>query len=169
VGRLRAVTTLHGLALLALACRPGTAGDTDRDRSGSVPAADSGFTAVAESAWVNVTGTILIGFHPVVTNEQLEKDEDLAAALDDFAYHIGTAMDSLTAAGATVHYRGGDTVWMRSGAARWRFVRSRDSADIGYVFTDSLRRLAPVYGVRTHQDLIEFVHEFRRTGAVRSR
>jgi hypothetical protein len=155
--------------LLSAACGSGTTDDAAIRESGAVPIVDSGLATVAESVWVNVTGPTLIGFHPVVTNEQLEKDEDLAAALDDFAYHIGTAMDSLTAAGATVHYRGGDTVWMRSGAARWRFVRSRDSADIGYVFTDSLRRLAPVYGVRTYQDLIEFVHEFRRTGAVRSR
>ena len=130
---------------------------------------DSGFASVADSDWVDVKGPTLIGFHPIRTNEQLERDADLATVLDDFAYHIGTAMDSLIAAGFTVHYRGGDSVFMRSGANRWRFVRPADSADVGYVFTDTAGRQAIAYGVRTYVDLIEYVHEFKRTGQLRAR
>ena len=130
---------------------------------------DSGFAAVADSVWVDVKGPTLIGFHPIRTNEQLERDADLATVLDDFAYHIGTAMDSLIAAGFTVHYRGGDTVFMRSGGNRWRFVRQADSADVGYIFTDAVGRQAIAYGVRTYVDLIEYVHEFKRAGQLRSR
>lgn len=122
---------------------------------------DSGFTSVPDSAWVTVTGLTLIGFHPMATNEQLQRDDDLATMLDDFAYHIGTAMDSLTAAGAAVHYRGGDTLWTRVGANRWRFVRPPDSAAVGYLLTDETGRRTVIYGVRTYVDLLAHVREFR--------
>ena len=78
-------------------------------------------------------------------------------------------MDSLYAAGFTVHYRGGDTLWLRTTSARWRFVRPTDSSDVGYVMTDSTRQMAPIYGVRGYVDLIEYAHEFKRTGTVRPR
>lgn len=130
---------------------------------------DSGFAAVSDSEWVDVTGPTLIGFYPIRTNEQLEKNEGLATALDDFAYHIGTAMDSLYAQGFTVHYRGGDTVWLRTPERRWQFIRNGDSADVGYVMTDTARNLAIMYGVRGYVDLIEYAREFRSTGRLRSR
>lgn len=135
----------------------------------SLPSVDSGFASVADSQWVVVNGPTLIGFYPIRTNEQLERDSDLATALDDFAYHIGTAMDSLYAAGFEVHYRGGDTLWLRTASARWRFVRPADSSDVGYVMADSARNMAPIYGVRGYVDLIEYAHEFKRTGMVRPR
>src|SRR5688500_5056632 len=116
-------------------------------------AIDSGFASVADSASVVVTGPTLVGFFPIRTNEQLERDSGLATALDDFAYHIGTAMDSLYAAGFTVHYRGGDTLWLRTTTDRWRFVRPTDSSDVGYVMTDSERNMASIYGVRGYVDL----------------
>jgi hypothetical protein len=130
---------------------------------------DSMFAVVADSEWVDVRGLTLVGFYPVRTNEQLEKDEGLATALDDFAYHIGTAMDSLIAIGVTVHYRGGDTLWFRTPSHRWRFVRSSDSAEVGYVFVDTTRNSAPLYGVRGYVDLIEYAREFKTTGQVRPR
>lgn len=166
-------TLLIALALaIALACRsgePDRAAVADSAPASALPVVDSGFAGVAESSWVNVKGLNLVGFYPIRTNDQLEKDRDLASALDEFSYHIGTAMDSLIAAGFTVDYRGGDTVWMRNDADRWRFVRPPDSSDVGYVFTDSLRRVVPIYGVRMYMDLIEYVHEFRRTGQIRPR
>lgn len=142
------------------------------DTAVSVPTAsvaDSGFSRVADSAWVDVTGLTLVGFHPTTTNEQLERDQDLATVLDDFAYHIGTAMDSLIALGVTVQYRAGDTVWMRSDRTRRVFVRAADSANVGYVLTDATGNSAILYGVRTYVDLIEYVHEFKSTGRVRPR
>jgi hypothetical protein len=155
-----------------LACRspePDHVAAIDSAPANASPVVDTGFATVAESAWVNVKGFNLIGFYPIRTNDQLEKDADLATVLDDFAYHIGTAMDSLIAEGFTVDYRGGDTLWMRTGTDRWRFVRPTDSSDVGYVFTDSLGRVTAVYGVRTYMDLIEYVHEYRRTGQIRPR
>ena len=149
-----------------VACTPTAADRATTADTGRVPVIDSGFAAVAESAWVDVSGVTMIGFYPIATNEQLEKDQDLAAALDDFAYHIGTAMDSLIAAGATVHYRGGDTLWLRSGPRRWRFSRNADSSDIGYFFTDTTARSVALYGVRGFTELTAYVHEFRRTGRI---
>jgi hypothetical protein len=130
---------------------------------------DSGFTTVSDSEWVDVKGPTLIGFYPIRTNQQLEKDEGLATALDDFAYHIGTAMDSLYAQGFTVHYRGGDTLWLRTPTHRWRFVRDADSADVGYLWSDSSRNMATLYGVRGYVDLIGYAREFRTTRKVRPR
>lgn len=156
------------LLLAAFAC--GREGVTNDSATTMVPPpVDSGFAAVSDSEWVEIKGPTLIGFYPVRTNEQLERDAGLATALDDFAYHIGTAMDSLYAAGFTVHYRGGDTLWLRTATARWRFVRPADSAEVGYVMSDSARNMSVMYGVRTYVDLIEYAHEFKRTGQVRPR
>ena len=156
------------LAVLSTSCRSeNTAADVVDTTL--APSVDSGFSAVAESIWVDIKGPTLVGFYPVRTNEQLEKDEGLASALDDFAYHIGTAMDSLYAQGFTVHYRGGDTLWLRTPSQRWRFVRDVDSAEVGYVMSDTARNMAVLYGVRGYVDLIELAHEFRSTGRLRPR
>ena len=164
----RRIDVIGLLFLTAFAC--GREGVTeDSATTVSSPPIDSGFTSVSDSVWVDVNGLTLVGFYPIRTNDQLEKDADLATTLDDFSYHLGTAMDSLTAAGFTIHYRGGDTLWLRSASARWRFVRPPDSADVGYVMSDSARNMAVMYGVRTYVDLIEYAHEFKRTGQVRSR
>jgi len=141
--------------LISAEGRPGAVGAT----------ADSEFAAVPESVWVEVRGPTLVAFYPLKSNAELEADPALAGALDDLAYHIGTAMDSLHAAGYGVEYCSGDTVWMRAGNLRSRFVRSPDSADVGYVFTDTTGRRAVIYGVRTYLDLVEYAREFKRAGA----
>ena len=157
------------LVLLAVACRGQSATTDKADTATRTAFVDSGFATVSDSAWVDVKGPTLVGFHPIATNEQLEKDEGLATALDDLAYHIGTAMDSLYAQGFTVHYRAGDTVWLRTPTHRWRFVRDADSAEVGYVWSDSSRNMATLYGVRGYVDLIEYAREFRATGTIRPR
>lgn len=155
--------------LVASACQP----RRDDDARASEPAlnatADAEFATVPDSAWVTVSGLTLVGFYPNRSNEQLERDADFATVLDDFSYHLGTAMDSLQAAGVAVHLRAGDTLWLRTGTDRWRFARPADSADVGYVFADTLLRRTVIYGVRTYTDLVEYAHEFRRTGKVSPR
>ena len=164
----RRIDVIRVLLLTALACGRESK-TTDSATAAPSPSVDSAFASVSDSVWVDVKGPTLVGFYPVRTNEQLERDSGLATALDDFSYHIGTALDSLQAAGFTVHYRGGDTLWLRSGASRWRFVRSADSADVGYAMADPARNMSVMYGVRTYVDLIEYAHEFKRTGRVRPR
>lgn len=133
--------------------------------SAKPPLVSPEFSAVPESVWVEVRGPTLVAFYPLMSNAELEADPALAGALDDLAYHIGTAMDSLHAAGYGVEYCSGDTVWMRTGTVRSRFVRSPDSAAVGYVFTDTTGRRAVIYRVLTHLDLVEYAHEFKRAGA----
>lgn len=157
------------VTLCAAACEPAVPGAATPEPAAVAVTIDSGFTTVAESAWVAVDGPTLVGFYPVVSNERLEADEGLSTALDDFSYHIGTAMDSLMAAGFTVQYRGGDTVWLRARNKRTRVVRATDSATVGYVFADALGRRAVIYGVRGYTDLVEYAHEFKRTGTLRPR
>jgi hypothetical protein len=167
--------TTRGAAFAAalLACSGGTPDARDETAAEPAPAPaeptiviDSGraFEGVPDSVWISVSGNLLVAFHPVVSNDSLE-----AAALDDLAYHIGTAMDSLYAAGFTVTYQGGDTVWLRLPHERVQVIRNADSADVGYVFADSLGRRVVLYGVRGYTDLIAYAHEFRRTGTIRPR
>lgn len=156
--------TIAGALCLGVACEPAGPG------SGSIPASiESAFLVVPDSAWISVDGPTLIAFHPVVSNDSLEADEDLASALDDLAYHMAGVMDSLEAIGFRFAYRGGDTVWLRTGARRDRVIRHPDSGEIGYVFADTAGRSAIVYRVRTSDGLLEFGHEFRVTGGIRPR
>jgi hypothetical protein len=141
-------------------------GDGDAAPTAALTSPASAPAAEADSSWIVVTKPTIIAFHPLATNAQLEADEGLATALDDLAFHLGSAMDSLVARGFAVRYQPGDTVKLRSAAAPFAFVRQRDSADVGYVFADSLGRRAVVYGVRTHLDLIAYADAFRKTGTL---
>lgn len=151
------------------ACKPAAPGGATPEVATAAPAADSSFAGAPDSAWVTVKGPTLVGFYPVMSNAQIEADEGMATALDDFSYHLGTAMDSLLAVGFTMHYRGGDTLWLRTDKAASRFVRAADSATIGYLFADTLGRRAVVYGVRTYVDLVEYAREFKATGMLKAR
>lgn len=155
------------LALCTTACEPAVptpAASTPATQP--APPADT-FATVPDSTWIDVNGPTLIGLYPVMSNEQLEKDEGLATALDDFSFHLGTAQDSLKAAGFTVHLHGGDTLWLRTRAERTRVVRAADSSEVGYLFADTLLHRVFVYGVRGHTELVAYAHEFRRTGTLK--
>ncbi len=75
---------------------------------------------------------------------------------------MGAAQDSLEAVGFTVQLRGGDTLWLRTGAQRACVVRASDSATVGYLFADTLRHRDFVYCVRDNMDLVAYAHEFKR-------
>lgn len=108
---------------------------------------------------------MLIAFHPSVSNEQIEADEDLATVLDDLAFHVGSAMDGLAAAGVSVHYHAGDTVRLVAPTPTvW--VRPADSADVGFLFVDAGGNRAAVFGVRTNVELVELATAFARAGRV---
>ncbi|HEU4569745.1 MAG TPA: hypothetical protein VFS07_04180 [Gemmatimonadales bacterium] len=148
-----AAVAAAALALATLGC----GGPSPRQEEAAAPAPDS--------TWIRVTGPTLIAFHPRVTDAELEADEALATALDDLAYHIGSAMDSLTAAGVTVRYQPGDSLKLLA-PAPLVWVRDADSADVGYLFVDTLGHRAPLYGVRTNIELIELARAFVRTGGL---
>jgi hypothetical protein len=148
--------------VLTAACRGGPRTESVADTASARADAGADFDAVADSAWISVAGPTIIGFYPIRSNEELERDEDLATVLDDFSYHIGTALDSLTAAGVVVQYQGGDTIWLRSGERRWRFTRAPDSAEVGYLLADATGWQSVSYGLRSYPELYEFADLLRR-------
>ena len=109
---------------------------------------------VPDSAWISVTGPTIVGFFPLVSDAEIERNEDLAMALDNVAYHLGTATDSLEAQGFAVTMRAGDTLWFRNGDRRWVFARAGDSSDVGYYLTAPDQRSLTLYGLHTHVDLV---------------
>lgn len=169
----RAVARRLSGVILALLCSAACDGSGReghaRQLTLAAAAREAEFASAPDSAWVAVYGPTLVAFHPVVSNDSLAADPALAAALDDLSYHIGTAMDSLNAAGFTVHYRGGDTLWVRTGGVRTRIVRSRDSATVGYLFADAMGHQVVIYGVRGYTDLVAYAHEFKRTGMLKAK
>jgi hypothetical protein len=119
--------------------------------------------SAADSTWIRIERPTIVAFHPIATNDQIDADEDLATALDDLAFHLGSAMDSLTSLGVAVQYQAGDSVKLLLPAASvW--TRPADSADIGYLFADRRGNRATVFGVRGSAELIEFAREFAATG-----
>lgn len=125
------------------------------------------FVTVPDFAWIDIAGPTLIGLYPVVSNEEIEKDEGLAGALDDSSFHPGTAQDSLKAAGFAVGPHSGDTLWLRTHTDRSRVVRVADRSTGGCLSADTLLRRVFVYGVRGGTDLVAYAHEFKRTGTVK--
>ena len=158
-----ATTACYGVAERQLPAAG--AGDSAPAQVATIPSAAA--AEAPDSTWIVVAQPTIVAFHPLATNEQLEADEGLASALDDLAFHLGTAMDSLVARGVAVRYQPGDTVkLLATAAAPYVFVRDRDSADVGYVFADAAGRRAIIYGVRSHFDLIGYADTFRRTGTL---
>jgi len=161
---------LAGALCLVVACEPAVPVHEQVEVPSTDPStAELALLAAPDSVWVSVDGPTLVAFHPNVSNDSLEADEDLATALDDLAYHISSAMDSLRAAGFSQEYRGGDTLWLRTGAQRALAVRDQDSASVGYLFADTGGRRMAVYGVRTSTELIAIAQEFLLTSNLRPR
>ena len=116
-----------------------------------------------DSPVIEVVQPTLIGFHPLVSDSMLERDENLATVLDDFGYHLSSAMDSLRAQGFVVDTRITDTLYFRSAGRSWSWVRADDSARVGYVLTMPSGQVRTIYGVRTNIDLITVADSFART------
>ena len=123
-----------------------------RARSDSAPANDSGL--------VHIQGPTLVAFYPQVTQAQIDSSEDLATVLDDFSYHLSTAMDSLRALGITVEDRPTGRLQLLDGGRRRQFLPAKDSADVGYVFLAPGQAEKVYYGVMTNADLVEAAHAY---------
>lgn len=132
------------------------------NETGSSPSAADSFPTLAESAWVDVKMPSIIGFFPNVTKEQLRTDADLAELLDHFTFNMGIATDSLEARGFRVDMRPGDTLWLRTATARWRFVRDADSSLAGFYFVMPDGRHAVHYGTGVDISLVASATEFLR-------
>jgi Domain of unknown function (DU1801) len=126
-----------------------------------VVVADS-FAGVPDSVWIDVKGPTMVGFFRPATNAELERDGGLAALLDQFAYNLGIATDSLQAHGFAVTMQAGDTLWLRTTARRWRFVRDADSSTVGFYVTSVDGRQQVRYGPAAEFSLVEYADAFLR-------
>jgi hypothetical protein len=140
--------------VFAAACGGNTA---DTVLSDAAPV-DSGFARSPDSAWVSVDGPTLVAFYPGTPSDSASKE--LATALDDLSFHMSAAFDSLTAAGYAVQYRKGDTLWLRVGTGRARFIRAPERTAVGYLFANADGVQKAVYGVRTSAELLSIAREF---------
>jgi hypothetical protein len=159
-------TLACGMGLLWLAACEKTPPHSETD-SRSLRAPVDSFATVADSAWVDVKVPSIIGFFPIVTKEQLRTDADLAELLDHFTFNLGIATDSLTARGFHVDMRGGDTLWLRTTAARWRFARDTDSSRVGFYFVMPDGRRMVHYGSGVDINLVAAAETFARPGGRR--
>ena len=125
------------------------------------PAIDS-ISAVPDSAWIDVQGPTVIGFFPRVSDDRLGRDQDLAELLDHFSFNLGIATDSLEAHGFRVTMRSGDTLWLRARERKWRFVRSADSALVGFYFALPDGRDLVYYGSGAEINLVAHAKAFLR-------
>jgi hypothetical protein len=157
------------VALCAAGCEPAVPDLAKSKPATATASVDSGFATVTESDWVTVSGPTLIGFYPLGSKAPAERDEGLSTALDDFSFHLSTAGDSLKAAGFAVELRGGDTLWLRTASDRARIIRAPDSSTIGYLFADTLRHRVILYGVRSNVELVDYAHQFKRSGTLSPR
>ena len=123
-----------------------------RAKPDSAPASDSGL--------VHIQGPTLVAFYPQVTQAQIDSSEDLATVLDDFSYHLSTAMDSLRLLGITVDDRPTGRLQLLDGGRRRQFLPAKDSADVGYVFLAPGRADRVYYGVMTNADLVAAAHAY---------
>lgn len=153
------------LLVLALAAACGRR-TSDTMVADSAPV-DSGFAQSPDSAWVSVDGPTLVAFYPATPKDSTPPD--IATALDDLTQQLGQAFDSLTTAGYAVQYRTGDTLWLRVGAGRARFIRSPEQSAIGYLFANASGAQAAVYGVRTSTELLTIAREFAASGTIADR
>jgi hypothetical protein len=145
------------ISLVALACT--------HDRSpvgGRQPAESATSTrrSVPDSMAVHADGPTLIAFSPVVTQAQVDSSEDLATVLDDFAYYLGAAQDSLHALGFKIVDVPYGTIHLFDKSGSRNITPARDSADVGYVFVAPGRPDRVFYGVMTNMDLAEAGHRF---------
>ncbi len=125
-------------------------------------AVSDSFAGVPDSVWIDVQGPTMVGFFRPATNAELEQDGSLAALLDQFAYNLGIATDSLHAHGFTVTMAAGDTLWLRTTTRRWRFVRDADSSTVGFYVTSTDGRQEVRYGPAAEFSLVEYADAFLR-------
>ena len=144
------------MSLVAAACSNGPATRAAR------PTDSSGLLrrSVPDSELVPLRGPTLIAFFPRVTQAQVDSSEDLATVLDDFAYHLSAARDSLLALGFVIVERPHGPLVVVEGSRSRDIIPATDSADVGYVFVAPGRREQVLYGVRTNTDLIEAARTF---------
>jgi hypothetical protein len=146
---------VRSLAVALVGCSDG--GHSSRLASESASAHVS--SAQRDSTWVDVRGPTLIAFvGPTSTADS--GNADLAEALGDFSYHLGTADSSLRSLGFRITVLESRRFYVVRGARVDTFTVPKDSADIGYYLVAPARAPAVSYGVQTNSDLIDAARHY---------
>ena len=150
----------HSLAIALVAC--GDGGHTSRLTSESASGHLS--SAQRDSTWVEVGGPTLIAFvGPASTADS--GNPDLAEALGDFSYHLGTASSNLRDLGFRVMVVESSRFFVVRGARVDTFTVPKDGADIGYYLVAPGRTPVVSYGVQTNGDLIDAARQYLQVKA----
>jgi hypothetical protein len=157
------------LLLVVVACdrRPGNAAVDSVRASAPVVIRRPDSPALVDSTTVLVQGPVLVAFYPAASQEAVDSSEDLATVIDDFSYHLSTAMDSLRALGITVTERPVGQIRLSEGGRAREFLPAKDSADVGYLFVIPGQPDRVQYGVMTNSDLVDAARHY--LGARRQR
>ena len=146
---------IAGMALVACADAPPPPVRADPAR----PAVASP-AIVRDSTWVEVTGPTLIAFYPPGASTAIDAGDDEATALDDFGYHLASAIDSLRALGVRVESVGSRVLHVVQGGRTTVFTVPRDSADIGYYLVAPGQAPVVYHGVMADVDLIDAAQRY---------
>jgi pimeloyl-ACP methyl ester carboxylesterase len=116
---------------------------------------------------VEIRRPTLIAFYPTLAQGVIDTSDDLATVLDDFSFHLGSAMDSLQALGFTVLMRPVDSIVVRNQGIEYRFRPAAESADVGYHLVAPRGTPLTLYGVQTSTDLVAQARQFLQRKASR--
>ncbi len=155
---------IAGLALVACADAPPPPARAEPARAEPAraePARAAASPAVPrDSTWVEVTGPTLIAFYPPSAATVIDAGDDAATALDDFGYHLASAIDSLRALGVRVESVGSRVLHVVQGGRTTVFTVPRDSADIGYYLVAPGQAPVVYHGVLADADLIDAAQRY---------
>jgi len=100
----------------------------------------------------------ILAFFPPVTDAELAKDPDTAAALDDFQFYARKVRDNLEKRGIEFHEVYAQSFTVRNGKAVTSFKPTK--VDVGYYLVAPKREPRVEYGVMTDADLLQVVDEY---------
>lgn len=147
---------IAALALLACADGPPPAVRAESARAAAPPAV----AVPRDSTWIEVTGPTLIAFYPPSAAAVIDAGDDAATALDDFGYHLASAIDSLRVLGVRVESVGSRVLHVVQGGRTTVFTVPRDSADIGYYLVAPGQAPVVYHGVLADADLIDAAQRY---------
>jgi hypothetical protein len=109
---------------------------------------------------VPVAGPTVVAFFPPVTQAEVDADDELAAVLDDFTWHLSSAARALREAGVAVHVRFAAAVRLRDAGTEREFVPGGEMRGVGYLLVLPGRAPRMLRGVMTDIDLLSAAADY---------
>lgn len=108
-----------------------------------------------------VTGPVVVPFLKTVSQAEVDKDEDLATALDDFQYYLAPAAEALQKLGYTMHDIMADHITVKSGSETIQVPIEQGQGSLGYFFFAPGQPAVTCYGVMTDVDILAAAKEYK--------